>query len=297
MELTLIAAVSAVVTVVAVLGVRWLPSVFVSSSSSSYSPQVHHGSLSASQTTNELCEVCHAKPKFFDKVSGEQHQYCGKTCARKAGAMKSSRSSDRTRASRAALALCEQCGVRPKYVEPGPNGKAHPFCGKTCAATARAQRQSQDAATANKKSILFYHRHEPHFGFTNFSDHSIEYKERVYPTSEHLFQSRKFMDHRADIAELVRQCHTPRAAFDLAHRYKSHVRTDWLTINISMMDEILQLKFEQHPDLKNELLSTDDVELIENSPVDSFWGNGADRKGRNELGKALMRLRDRLRSQ
>jgi len=39
--------------------------------------------------------------------------------------------------------------------------------------------------------ILFYHRHEPHYGFTNFSDHSVMYNGRSYPTSEHLFQSFK----------------------------------------------------------------------------------------------------------
>lgn len=40
-------------------------------------------------------------------------------------------------------------------------------------------------------SILFYHRHEPHYGFTNFSPHEVVYKGKMYPTSEHLFQSFK----------------------------------------------------------------------------------------------------------
>ena len=39
--------------------------------------------------------------------------------------------------------------------------------------------------------ILFYHKHEPHYGFTNFSDHPVLYQDRRYPTSEHLFQSFK----------------------------------------------------------------------------------------------------------
>ena len=39
--------------------------------------------------------------------------------------------------------------------------------------------------------ILFYHKHEPHYGFTNFSPHEVVYKGKVYPTSEHLFQSFK----------------------------------------------------------------------------------------------------------
>ena len=39
--------------------------------------------------------------------------------------------------------------------------------------------------------ILFYHKHEPHYGFTNFSTHPVVYQGRRYPTSEHLFQSLK----------------------------------------------------------------------------------------------------------
>jgi len=41
------------------------------------------------------------------------------------------------------------------------------------------------------RPILFYHKHEPHYGFTNFSNHAVKYEGRVYPTSEHLFQSLK----------------------------------------------------------------------------------------------------------
>lgn len=39
--------------------------------------------------------------------------------------------------------------------------------------------------------ILFYHKNDPHYGFTNFSAHPVMYKGKRYPTSEHLFQSFK----------------------------------------------------------------------------------------------------------
>lgn len=61
------------------------------------------------------------------------------------------------------------------------------------------------------------------------------------------------------------------------------------------MDTTLELKFTQHEDLKEELLATGDAELVEDSDKDAFWGVGADGKGRNELGKALERLRTKLR--
>ena len=39
-----------------------------------------------------------------------------------------------------------------------------------------------------RRKILFYHKHHPHYGFTNFSAHPVVYDGKVYPTSEHLFQ-------------------------------------------------------------------------------------------------------------
>lgn len=78
------------------------------------------------------------------------------------------------------------------------------------------------------------------------------------------------------------------------------------------MDLALWHKFTQHQDLKNELLSTGDAELVEvginmysridlltcdqDSDKDAFWGVGPDGNGRNELGKALERLRIQLRN-
>lgn len=45
--------------------------------------------------------------------------------------------------------------------------------------------------TPTRHRILFYHRHDPHYGFTNFSPHPVMYQGKRYPTSEHLFQSFK----------------------------------------------------------------------------------------------------------
>ena len=42
-----------------------------------------------------------------------------------------------------------------------------------------------------RPKILFYNKNEPHYGFTNFSPHSVVYQGKRYPTSEHLFQSLK----------------------------------------------------------------------------------------------------------
>jgi len=85
-------------------------------------------------------------------------------------------------------------------------------------------------------------------------------------------------------------------AFSEARRFAPEVRKDWRHVNIAKMDEVLLLKFTQHLDLQAELLATGDAELVEDSDKDAFWGIGADGKGRNELGKALERLRSRMRT-
>ncbi|KAF9220012.1 DUF1768-domain-containing protein [Gyrodon lividus] len=138
------------------------------------------------------------------------------------------------------------------------------------------------------KRILFYHVHDPYYGFTNFSPDPVEYQGKRYPTSEHLFQSLKFLDHRPELAEHIRTCsNRPRVVFDETHRFNPEVRPDWLRVRIEM--------FTQNRHLKKELLSTGEAELVEDSDKDAFWGVGPDGKGENQLGKALQRLREKLR--
>ncbi|ESK86720.1 hypothetical protein Moror_15210 [Moniliophthora roreri MCA 2997] len=146
-----------------------------------------------------------------------------------------------------------------------------------------------------RQKILFYHKHDPHYGFTNFSAHPVFYKGKRYPTSEHLFQSFKF-EHKPALAEHIRTIsERPSDAFSEARRLQHEVRPDWRAVNIEKMDVALYHKFTQHHDLKQELLATGDAELVEDSDKDAFWGIGQDRRGRNELGKALERLRSQLR--
>lgn len=59
------------------------------------------------------------------------------------------------------------------------------------------------------------------------------------------------------------------------------------------MEETLFMKFKQHPDLRWLLTGTERAMLIYADPNDSFWGEG-NGTGANELGKALMRVRERL---
>lgn len=60
------------------------------------------------------------------------------------------------------------------------------------------------------------------------------------------------------------------------------------------MDAAVYAKFTQHEELGKLLRETGERKLVEDSPRDAFWGVGKHGTGRNELGKCLMRCREKL---
>jgi ribA/ribD-fused uncharacterized protein len=116
-----------------------------------------------------------------------------------------------------------------------------------------------------------------------------------YPTSEHAFQAMKFITTDEKIAERIRLCEKPSDAKELANEFKKVVRRDWKDVSLLIMEKVVTAKFSQNPDLLHKLLDTGTAELIEdNWWNDTFWGvcKGV---GENNLGKILMKVRERLR--
>jgi hypothetical protein len=75
---------------------------------------------------------------------------------------------------------------------------------------------------------------------------------------------------------------------------KTLVRPDWNEVKVLIMTELVRKKFTSHAALKEKLLATGDVPLIEgNRWGDCFWGI-CDGKGENHLGKILMEVREEL---
>ena len=50
---------------------------------------------------------------------------------------------------------------------------------------------SSNNPPGRRPPILFYHKHQPYYGFTNFSNYDLRYEGKIYLTGEHLFQSLK----------------------------------------------------------------------------------------------------------
>jgi ribA/ribD-fused uncharacterized protein len=68
---------------------------------------------------------------------------------------------------------------------------------------------------------------------------------------------------------------------------------EWEEKKVEYMKLVMQLKYEQHEDLRHILINTGLRPLIKCS-FDSFWGDGGNGKGQNILGKILMSIREKF---
>lgn len=136
--------------------------------------------------------------------------------------------------------------------------------------------------------VFFYERE--FYVFSNFSSFAVEWKGRLYPTSEHAYHSEKFENEVTK--EQIRSCRSAHDALKLAWSIKDQYRADWQDIKVSIMEEILKAKLEQHPYIKRKLLESGNREIVEDSWKDDFWGWGPNKDGQNQLGKIWMKLRE-----
>ena len=144
--------------------------------------------------------------------------------------------------------------------------------------------------------VHFYGRQKPFNEFSNFHEAPIDLDGHTWPTTEHYFQAQKYVHDQEHYLQVL-NLPTPRAAFNYVRTYKSSVRSDWADVKDEVMLKACMAKFEQHKDLKALLLSTGDRLLVEHTENDSYWGDGGDGTGRNQLGITLMKVRDALRKQ
>ncbi|RNA41619.1 Swarming motility ybiA [Brachionus plicatilis] len=143
--------------------------------------------------------------------------------------------------------------------------------------------------------ILFYSaKSEPYGCFSNFSDHQFELDGHKWKTSEHYFQAQKFCGTKyfSDVLNAP----SPRKAANLGRNRSFPLRKDWEEVKEDVMRNALYAKFSQNESIRKVLLSTGDEQIIENSPIDFYWGCGSDNSGKNRLGHLLTELRDKLKN-
>ncbi len=140
-------------------------------------------------------------------------------------------------------------------------------------------------------TIKFYKTQDPHGYMGNFYRSKIFLNGKWWNTVEHYYQAMKTV--YTDEQEMIRSAKTPRIARDLGQTvtFRDHFDSD----KYQVMKDAVLAKFVQHHNLREQLLATNDEILIEDSPVDYYWGCGADGSGKNMLGKVLMEVRAELR--
>lgn len=132
---------------------------------------------------------------------------------------------------------------------------------------------------------------------SNFYKSPIYYQNKIYPTAEHLYQTLKTGDPKE--RERIRQAGHPNKARKLGQTL--FLREDWEGVKDNAMFLIVKLKFLQNDRLRKRLLNTGERLLIENNYWHgNYWGNCLcskcrQIKGRNQLGKILMKTRENLR--
>ncbi len=89
----------------------------------------------------------------------------------------------------------------------------------------------------------------------------------------------------------IHQATTPELATKIGRNPEHQKHPNWDACKCELMYRAVWHKFSSHADLRQILLDTADAEIIEDSPVDYFWGCGVDRTGANQLGRILMRVR------
>lgn len=141
-------------------------------------------------------------------------------------------------------------------------------------------------------TIKFYSVNRKYGEFSNFAQFPIKLKGKLWKTTEHYFQAQKFLD--SEYANKIRKANSPMKAAELGRNRKVKIRSNWDKIKDNVMYEALKAKFTQHKELRELLLSTNDKILIEHTENDAYWGDGGNGKGKNRLGKLLMRIRTEL---
>lgn len=98
------------------------------------------------------------------------------------------------------------------------------------------------------------------------------------------------------LAEKCYKAKSAHEAYKLAKANADKAPKNWEQIKVGIMEDIVRHKLNQHPYVMQKLKETRDLLIVEDSPKDSYWGWGTDKKGRNELGKIWMKLRKELKN-
>ena len=132
-----------------------------------------------------------------------------------------------------------------------------------------------------------------HRFLSNFWPCQIYWSGMLWSSTEHAYQSAK--TNSLNERRMIQNAMSPNQAKKLGR--KVTMRADWDQVKLTIMRQLLELKFAPGSQLAEKLIATGDAQLIEgNWWGDTYWGvcRGI---GHNHLGKLLMEVRTELRKE
>lgn len=245
---------------------------------SSTVPTSQSSAVTVAQTITNCCSICN----LYKKYSGMD--YCCRTCRDTQG-MAHGNGCQRI--------LCQSTGQLTN--QPSNKPSIQPI--NTNKNICRNLRNNQPLYN-DKNTICFYEITDPYYELTNFYPASITIAGKKYPTTEHYFQSQKFLPVYPQLAEQIRLAKSARDAFNLAKTSTAQIRSDWHSdYKDKVMYDALMAKFSQHKNLAQLLISTKGKKLVEHTINDNYWGDAGDNTGQNKLGKLLEKIRRQISNQ
>lgn len=158
-----------------------------------------------------------------------------------------------------------------------------------------------------KEGYLFFWGNEDYM--SNWHKASFEIDGISFNCSEqYMMYAKAITFNDFDTANKILRTSSQSAQKKLGREVKNYDDSTWTKVRMDVVYKACLAKFEQNPALKEQLLNTNDLHLVEASPYDKIWGIGLDEnapeatnstlwRGLNLLGEVLMKVRSDLKEQ
>ena len=87
------------------------------------------------------------------------------------------------------------------------------------------------------QQIIKFNGYGEFAGLLYHSPHSVVYQDELYPTALHLFEARKFLDHRPDLADRIRQTDHVEQVAAISAELAEFTRRDWGNVALATVSD------------------------------------------------------------
>ncbi len=103
---------------------------------------------------------------------------------------------------------------------------------------------TRSTSLATPPPVIKFNGYGDFSGLLYYSLHSVLYEDELYPTALHLFQARKFLPHRPDLADRIRQCEHVEQVASISAELVEFIRRDWAIVALSTVSNLFPV---MHP--------------------------------------------------